>query len=174
MARAHLALEPSLAGHRRTGPFDSAGAGFTENQANAQIVGHTRVGRRLVSWLDASLHRPVIRYPDHAPVGTHLVPKPRQFWQEGGDWFELGIGGLFQDRLGITHATRSGSSPRLAFGIFRRASEISRRGEAQPRCRWAQSQRRCPADAHCRGRLMPLSFHMQSCFRAHDISVHGL
>lgn len=111
-----LRLEPDLHWRARSGDCTNAGPGFSENHANAYIVGPGGVERRSDVWLGMSLLAPNIRYPDHThpPEETYLVLSPGQFMQGSGNWFEPGTGGTLYNPPGILHAMQSGAKPLLA------------------------------------------------------------
>lgn len=117
LVSAFLNLEPSLTWRLRGGAAPSASDSFAEGHANAMIVGPGGFEARGDAWLGVSLLAPHVRYPDHthAPEETYLVMSQGDFSQDGGPWFEPGIGGSFYNPPGILHAMRAGDGPLLAF-----------------------------------------------------------
>jgi hypothetical protein len=91
---------------------------FTNGHANADILGSgpEALERRHDVWIGLSLMAPGITYPDHShPPEEVYLALSRGFWRhEAGAWHEPGLGGIFYNPRGITHAMRAGSEPFLA------------------------------------------------------------
>lgn len=114
-ARAVKALSPQLRWQRRLGA-EALGEPFLGGHANATVIGQGGLEVREDVWVGISLLAPGIVYPEHhhPPEEVYVVLSPGQWQQEGGAWFEPGIGGLVHNRPGILHTMRSGAQPLLA------------------------------------------------------------
>jgi hypothetical protein len=66
--------------------------------------------------LGFSLMLPHVRYPDHShpPEEAYVLFTPGEFRQNGGAWFDPGIGGGIHNVRNNPHAMRSGAVPFLA------------------------------------------------------------
>lgn len=108
-------LFPHMAWRTRTAD-STASAGFSDNHANAMLVGPGGIENHRQAWIGLSLLAPGTRYPDHrhSPEETYLVLSPGQFRQDTADWFEPGVGGSFYNPPNILHAMRSKDVPLLA------------------------------------------------------------
>ena len=116
-----LAIEPAIAWQRRCGENLGASDNFYDGHANGMIVDPGGVVHRSDVWLGVSLLAPDVRYPvhTHPPEETYLVMSEGEFSQNGGPWFEPGLGGSFYNPPGILHSMRSGPVPLFAFWLLR-------------------------------------------------------
>jgi hypothetical protein len=121
LARAFLQIEPALTWRRRGGDAPNASSDFAEGHANAMLVGPGGFEPRHDVWFGVSLLAPHVRYPDHrhAPEETYLVMSAGEFSQDGGPWFQPGVGGSFYNPPGILHAMRAEEAPLFAFWALR-------------------------------------------------------
>lgn len=124
LVEAFRCIEPALEWERRSVRGLVAEDTFSDGHANAMIVGPRGLERRTDVWLGVSLLAPEIRYPDHhhPPEETYLVMSAGEFAQEGGPWFEPGVGGSLYNPPGILHAMRAGPEPLFAFWLLRPAA----------------------------------------------------
>lgn len=113
VAEAFSHLGPRLRWRRR--PTANAGPEFADNHANTVFVGADGLEVRHDVRIGASLVAPNTRYPDHDhPPEEMYLALSAGIWRNGDtDWTEPGIGGLFHNTPGITHAMRSGDAPLL-------------------------------------------------------------
>lgn len=114
VARAIEAIAPELCWRSKP----SEDAVFAAGHANADIMGATpeALERRDDVRVGLSLMAPGMTYPDHShPPEEVYLALSRGFWRnDDNDWREPGLGGLFYNSRGITHAMRSGPAPLLA------------------------------------------------------------
>ena len=114
VARAIKAIAPDLSW--RSKPSDDPV--FAAGHANADIMGATpeALERRDDVRVGLSLMAPAITYPDHShpPEEVYLALSPGFWRNDSCDWQEPGVGGIFYNSRGITHAMRSSSEPLLA------------------------------------------------------------
>jgi hypothetical protein len=92
---------------------------FSPNgHANADILGSVpeALEQRGDVRIGLSLMAPGITYPDHShPPEEVYLALSRGFWRHEADaWHEPGLGGIFYNPRGITHAMRSSCEPFLA------------------------------------------------------------
>lgn len=91
---------------------------FANGHANADILGSVpeALEQRDDVRIGLSLMAPGITYPDHShPPEEVYLALSRGFWRhEAGAWHEPGLGGIFYNPRGITHAMRSSCEPFLA------------------------------------------------------------
>jgi len=114
-------IEPLLTWERKVTTGLKTVPGFEDGHANAFVIGPGGLEARQDVWLGATLIAPNIRYPDHShpPEETYLVMSGGEFWQDGGPWFEPGVGGSLYNRPNVLHAMRAGSNPLFAFWLLR-------------------------------------------------------
>lgn len=114
-AQALQAIAPKLAWWQRTVDVEPDKP-FSHAHANTTLIGKGGLEERDDVWVGISLMAPGIEYPEHhhPPEEVYLVLSPGQWQQDGGAWFEPGIGGLVHNTPNILHAMRSGSAPLLA------------------------------------------------------------
>ena len=96
----------------------SADPVFANGHANADILGSVpeALEQRDDVRIGLSLMAPGITYPDHShPPEEVYLALSRGFWRhEASAWHEPGLGGIFYNPRGITHAMRSSCEPFLA------------------------------------------------------------
>ena len=111
------AIEPALQWRPRQGDCTGASENFSENHANAMIVGPGGLEEREDVWLGVSLVGPNVRYPDHRhpPEETYLVISPGDFRQEHREWVHVKKGETLYNPPNILHAMRSSDLPLLVF-----------------------------------------------------------
>lgn len=114
VAEAFSHLGPRLRWRRR--PSGNAGPDFADNHANTVFIGADGLEERDDVRIGASLVAPDIRYPDHdhPPEEMYLALSSGAWRNADTDWTEPGIGGLFHNTPGITHAMRASKAPLLA------------------------------------------------------------
>ncbi|MDF1736982.1 MAG: dimethylsulfonioproprionate lyase family protein [Minwuia sp.] len=121
LAIAFRRIEPALVWGRRSVRGLKAEETFADGHANAMVLGPDGIERRTDVWLGVSLLAPHVRYPDHdhPPEETYLVMSAGEFMQDGGPWFQPGIGGSLYNPPGSLHAMRAGAEPLFAFWLLR-------------------------------------------------------
>lgn len=117
LMQAFMAIEPALQWRRRQGDCTGASEGFSENHANAMLVGPEGLELREDVWLGVSLVGPNVRYPDHRhlPEETYLVMSRGDFRQGRNEWVHVANGETFYNPKNIVHAMRSSDRPLLVF-----------------------------------------------------------
>ncbi|BBU31579.1 transcriptional regulator [Burkholderia sp. THE68] len=114
-ARALRALEPDLGWSRRSSG-ENGSENYIEAHVHGMICGPGGAESRYDVQLGFSLMLPHVRYPDHShpPEEAYVLFTPGEFRQNGGAWFDPGIGGGIHNVRNNPHAMRSGAVPFLA------------------------------------------------------------
>ncbi|MCM2551544.1 transcriptional regulator [Burkholderia glumae] len=115
VARAIKSLEPQLGWSRRTSGSHGSPR-YIEDHVHGMICGPGGAESRYDIQLGFSLMAPHTRYPDHhhPPEEAYVLLTPGEFRQQGGEWFDPGIGGGIHNEPHHVHAMRSGKTPFLA------------------------------------------------------------
>jgi hypothetical protein len=113
-------LEPHLAWRCRPGA-ERHGTVFTDNHANARIIGEEGLELSQEVTVGISLMGPHLQYPDHhhPPEEVYIALSSGEWRQGAGAWRAPGIGGLVHNPPGIIHAMRSTEAPLLAVWCLR-------------------------------------------------------
>lgn len=117
-------IQTKLAWRQRQVVDPTASPGFSENHANAVIIGKGGLEENSTYTIGVSVAAPYAAYPehDHPPEELYLLLSPGDFRHGNDPWNSLKAGDTFYNTPAINHAMRAGDEPLLVIWIFGRLS----------------------------------------------------